>query len=1089
VYTQLKKQLHPRLQDNIAKWGRAALPAEWNALDSTSQMRLLFYRSLIDFNDKARMSYTNIAIVNELYTTLIQWFIHPGNATWSNWLIPLQIVPQKAHLYRILGREGFRTLAVDKPNSTGLDEIVIRAFDGVMILVNGEVTRSDGQALDLGMCKAGRETPCARERRNKVMICKNTVITEPDPAYVNRLQSTTEERNLSDADLDAKIRVTPRNRMSIRDGTVFTTDVNDKGGRDSQRWESCGGYHIGAQATNSRINSMKNQEQWETQLIATKCMSTGRDQEKKRKRVHRGDFVVNHASGNSQSVRVTAKCKELSTLLCVLPHLTGAFIGMMNKLGFTAIEIAPITTMYMDFMQWRFDTLFNRFVGVRLSKSFQRTCLGHYGRHIADYAMARLTLESAKTADFDTALATTFSVLEYNCLPLGAIPTWFDDSARECVDGQLLVLHQVLTPMLDIPCLSLSFLCKALLPYDSLSEADQVYVDTHPDAKVLAEWVKGLIDNQCFVCEEESGWTERGGDNGADTNDRAKTYFPYITTSAKATEEYGYLRAFSKNNILVEEISRKIVKHPELMAYSRNTGFSVDETVVRCMLDHCAHIALGLENAFGCYELCNPETIFALARRQLGGHAIVPPISDSVMQNVAAFLDPPYSMLAVTAIADGVKKVTFGVHMTLAVILTSMSGGETSPNSNVDERLARSLMYLMLRDVPAQFLGQSGDQYLRKNFRGNCPVVDIHSVAVLGETRPAYFVRPVHDHQKGNNTLSYFPCTVYLNYAPEDLAHMGELTALALHYKVKSILDLSLTFATPHYMFLFNVIYPVAFTNEGICMERKRLGFDIPERVRGYLIVRVHKDGTTPWKIRYYGEHGAHHNAQGDNVCDLDEALAVRHTVALPLLQRHNAVVYCDTAKAFGVVLPLETEPADLKTGSYFNNSPNIWGYRVLFENKVEDTTINALQLEHMLVPLAKQVFIRLDVYFNCRGRNAGHGDVPRFRSNNTIVAPTAQYVTAVVTYPHNYPSSIAQTSSIFVEVAYSRGTEGSEQYVPMEISLPMLRGLDTYSKHANNPPISYSDPRRSLVGDDISNLSLVGDNVSIIGFTSNGFH
>ena len=235
MYTQLKKQLHPRLKVNIAKWGRATLPAEWNALDSTSQMRLLFYRSLIDFNNKARMSYTNIAIVNELYTTLIQWFIHPGNATWSNWLIPLQIVPQKAHLYRIFGREGFRAMAVDKPNSTGLDEVVVRAFDCAMSLVNGEVTRSDGQALDLGMCRAGRETPCARERRNKVMICKNTVVTEPDPAYVNRLQSTTEERNLSDADLDAKIRVTPRNRMSIRDGTVFTTDVNDKGGRDSQR--------------------------------------------------------------------------------------------------------------------------------------------------------------------------------------------------------------------------------------------------------------------------------------------------------------------------------------------------------------------------------------------------------------------------------------------------------------------------------------------------------------------------------------------------------------------------------------------------------------------------------------------------------------------------------------------------------------------------------------------------------------------------------------------------------------------------------------------------------------------------------------
>jgi len=134
--------------------------------------------------------------------------------------------------------------------------------------------------------------------------------------------------------------------MTVRDGTVFTTDTNDKGTRENQRWESVGGYHIGSQATNCRIQNPKNQEQWMTQLVATKCMSTGRDQDKKRKRQHRGDFVVNHASGSSQSVRDPAKAKELSTLLCVLPHMTGAFLGMMNKMGFVSIELSSMTQMY-----------------------------------------------------------------------------------------------------------------------------------------------------------------------------------------------------------------------------------------------------------------------------------------------------------------------------------------------------------------------------------------------------------------------------------------------------------------------------------------------------------------------------------------------------------------------------------------------------------------------------------------------------------------------------------------------------------------------------------------------------------------------
>ena len=468
MYKQLKGLLHLRVKANLITWGRSQRSAEWNCLDTTSQMRLLFYRALRDFNQKAHMSYTNIAIVTELFTTMMQWFIHPGNATWSNWLIPIQVVPQKAQLYRTYHKDNSKALCVDKPNSTGVDEVACRGFDGMMSLCNGEVTRSDGCALDLAMCKAGRETPVARERRNKVMVCRNMVVAEPDPSLVNRMQSSTEERNLGDADLDSKIRVTPRNRTTIRDGVVFTTDTNDKGTREAQRWEPVGGYHIGLQATNCQISTVRNQEQWETTLIATKCMSTGRDQDRKRKRSTRADFTVNHASGSSQSVRDVTKCKQLSTLLCVLPHVTGSFIAFMNKLGFTSMEISPMTLMYMDYLYWRFDSLFSRFIGVRLSKSFQRTCQGHYGRHIADYAMARLTLEVAKEENFDKAMATTINVLSYNCLPLGAVPAWMDDASREGIDGQLLVLHNVLSSMLEIPYASLAWLCKALLPYDTL---------------------------------------------------------------------------------------------------------------------------------------------------------------------------------------------------------------------------------------------------------------------------------------------------------------------------------------------------------------------------------------------------------------------------------------------------------------------------------------------------------------------------------------------------------------------------------------------------------------------------------------------
>ena len=1085
MYKQLKQLLNGRVKSNIAKLGHGQGIAEWNSIDTTSQMRLLFCRALMEFNHEAKMSYTNIAIVNELFTTMIQWFLHPGNSTWSCWLIPLQVVPQKAQLYRTYNKDNSKSICVDKPNSTGVDEVACRSFDGMMSLCNGEVTRSDGRSLDLGMCKAGRETPVARERRNKVMISGNKVAAEPDPSLVNRMQSSTEERNLSDADLDAKIRVTPRNRTSIRDGTVFTTDTNDKGTREAQRWEPVGGYHTGLQATNCMIGSFRNQEQWETLLVATKCMSTGRDIDKKRKRVDRGDYTVNHASGSSQGVRDVAKCRDLSTLLCVLPHLTGSFIGLMNKLGFTSIEISPLTQYYMDYLYWRFDSLFSRFIGVRLSKSFQRTCQGHYGRHIADYAMARLTLEVSKEKDFDVALATTVNVLAYNCLPVAAVPVWMDDSIREGVDGQLVVIHNILSTMLEVPFLSLPWLCKAILPYESLSDDDRLYVDGHEDAMKLALWVKGLIDKDMFVYEQDVSVyganmiaTTGGADAGVRVERGDKRVYPYITTPASASDEHSYLRARTKNKGFVEEIAKKVAKNSETVIYSKNTGFTCDDRVIKCMLDRATHSCLGLESAFGTYELCDPEVLFAIARRKLGDYAVVSPISDSVQNNTSNTLDPSYAILQTINVHD-TTEIMFGINMSLAVVMTSLLGANTVSNSQIDERLTRSLMWMMMRDVPVQFTGQDGTRYMRKNFIGNCPSVDFNELR-YDEPRPAYIVRPTHDHAKDHNRMTHFACDVYLKYAPEDLAHMGELAAITKNYVAYSILDISLTHATPRYMFMYETRYPIAFTQEGLCVERERVGGQFEQRVRGYLTISVPKptnmggirSGEIRWSIKYYGD--PYHDTTGDNLSDIDDALAARHSVALPLIKRHNAVVYCETTKAFGVVQPIQTGPREsFYDDSYFDISADVWGYRIAMENsEISDSVfIDALQMETSVVALASVIFIRADVYLHCRGNDARHADAPRATSSNKKqTSLKSQYIEAVISYPSKYPSKPSQMYSIYTEVAYATYNESS-RYEQLEINLVSIYEAGLYSVHETNMPLIRTDPRLTL-GDDISLIS-----------------
>jgi hypothetical protein len=708
-----------------------------------------------------------------------------------------------------------------------------------------------------------------------------------------------------------------------------------------------------------------------------------------------------------------------------------------------------------------------------------------------------------------------------------------DDAMREGVDGQLLVLHSVVSNMLSVPYVSLQWLTKALMPYATLSDADRDYVDNHEDAMKIARWIKRLVDHDCFLYEQTvtgggapaqhggahgagqygggqygggggqygGGSQYGGGDYGgvAPTVKGVKRFHPYITTPGAASEEHSYLRAKTKNKGYAEEVAKKIVKHPEMVAYSKNTGFTVDDKVLKCMIDRASHLSLGLENAFGTSELCNPETLFALAKRKLGANAVESPISAEVQGNLTEMLDPSYAMMS--TINDGESQnIIFGVNMTLAVVLTSMvEGHAVTPNSQIDERLTKSIMALMMRDVPMQFLGQDCKSYLRKNFRGNCPAVDFNNIDIFKEMRPAYVVRPKHDHEKELNRMTHFSCDIVKGsgHAPEDCAHMSELAALVKHYKANSLLDISLSHATPRYSFMFDTCYPLAFTNEGLALEKARM-IDNPQSaalggVLGYLRIESPKTfstdlvaaNTTPWRIEFNGFHDGVHDITGDDVWDIDEALAKRHTIALPLIRRHNAVVFLTETMSFGVIQPhYQGSKANGAGDSYFRCDDSEYEYHVFMENTRSETytPVNPLLMTSAILPLASEIWIRSDVYYMCRAHNPYHADCITSGTYPKQVRKERMYVAAVIAYPDFYPTKASHHTSIFVEIAYS-GPKGSGQasYQTMEINLETLRDAKMYSASSHGtkrspPPLCIVDPR-----------IVVADDVSIVSFTSEG--
>ena len=106
----------------------------------------------------------------------------------------------------------------------------------------------------------------------------------------------------------------------------------------------------------------------------------------------------------------------------------------------------------------------------------------------------------------------------------------------------------------------------------------------------------------------------------------------------------------------------------------------MDARVAKCGLDRCASLNLGLESAFNTFDLCDPSKIFAIAKRKLGDFAVVNPVSDAVLRNASAMIDPTYAMVSKITVHDTVD-VIYGINLSLSVILTSMLGENSVSNS------------------------------------------------------------------------------------------------------------------------------------------------------------------------------------------------------------------------------------------------------------------------------------------------------------------------------------------------------------------------------------------------------------------------
>jgi hypothetical protein len=974
--------------------------------DLISLIGLNFMRLMVRFNVlHGSMSFSNINIVHELYTSMMAWF-YKSNDTWDSFYQTIQVCVQKGNLVRPSNKsfdDSF--ICIEKPNSTGMDTIIVANFNNLLSCYPYVLSKNGiDRPVDFKMNRVAKETPGAMDRNGMVSLRGHDKVDQPDPKTKYKPRAYTECRNMGDADYTSLILAIPRNGQTACDNVKTTTDVvNGSRQRDVVRRWKVGGFHPLIFSSNTMVLKKEINEAVITLSLVCKILSSGANRNGETEPEDRGDFVVTRASG-ALSKPGEEEQKKNSAFLCALPVLSGAFTGLMNYNGFIKVEIGQVAGDFLQYGIWRYNSLFGGFRSLRFEGSVQRCFDGHKARWVADASFKRLCLETLSSTDLKKALLATHYAVAVNGLPVSQIIPYLDDSIREMQDAQCFIVHLILQRVFHIPVLDLSWWYRLLSCGVGCMSVDEIDPLKNDNAKKFMEWVDQMYYQNCFVMNhlgkaDHLGFLQTVQDT---------------VGNFLSVKNVDYKEAFW-------EFGGKLASTDAAKEYNLNNGFLLSDKILAFGVKrYCEKMRLGLNTIFECRDFYNPAKLLQL-RNEI---ALVLNRGITCLRHheVQRMESPGRQMACILSRKDGdVLEHKLAVHGLSALCLSSLLGCNEL-NSNLDECISKRIIWMLCRDIPLQYLPSKGDKYIRKLYTATgSPQPAIAHLSGYAEERPQYLRRP-HEQSKFDARFSskLLP-TPYMNYVNEDVVHNSEVVAHAKHYdcKIQEVYFNSEVFH--RYFLLDGVDYP--------CIKRGG------ERVH---VVTV-KDS-----------HFIFKNFE-DNIQDtaaresLDRYLATNSLVLLPLVRRHNVLVRKGD-DSFGVIIPCNSTVPFFKI-QYFGEG----FYRIHCNNGAVER-MNPLEVERCLVQLNTIIYLRMDIYhILLSGNPAMSSKLPplqEYKNQRTY------YITTTLWYPSQVPTIDSEFASLYLQLPIKVG-EGKLKFFTFQVRMETLIAMTD----VNHPVLKFTLP------------------------------
>lgn len=1061
-----RERLPALTRSMLQTYGRGANAHVSCALPLLSQMRHAFYECCLGLNKYASMTYANMELFVQIFTSDILW--HFGhNESWTTFCQCIQVVPMKGNFEHSIMRSGKNNTTtarlVAKPNSSGVDAIVSWWYN-LMMRLPENVNAGLGD-LCLTMVGTHRTTPVALERQSKVRIVQDRIEGEPSAQVRFRAQKMTEERHLDKRNLSSKIQMLPRHKNASDDAGVNVTDVDETGRRQNERWVDIGGFVFLLCATNGRSACEEESECWNTLSSSQLWMSTGRSVVRKRRFNTLEDHQVVASSKTTTSIDDMQLKQELAVPMCVLPKVTAQLVALMNHFGLTAVEVDTLCRSLDSWFCYMFIEFFECFCS-KTVLSIRRRLDGMQSRTVAESAMSRLTAELCLSVTFEEALQSTCLALTYHALDPVDVCVYIDDGLRQCMDHPFLVMHHIIaTELLQFPMVNFDWLC-GILNRGHATDAER---DSMHGRRLLAFLRECLQGDRLLLPDDAAAGTTSGMDFAAPAaapvpeSSRDTKRVPYVSMPGGSSDEF--LRVHTKStSTSVQVISKALRKSAHIAQLHRVAGLPMDDDMMFIALRDYASKIFDL-SAFMCVTgSLSAARLFSC----FGLHNDMPRcFNEHTLQSDSA---PMGYFSARSAGQQDTRHVSFGVHIVAGLLVSAFLGDDMQANSTCDAVASGAIMRKILHQAPRGLLAPTGSRYLRKSFSGTVVKYDVLDVAD-GRVRDghynrsvAYFTRPLHDDAFSKEQVSqYMPCNVYKTYWPEDVLHMSHVLAALQYFDMQHLGMIPVDLVRPHYNLLYGVHYPVLRYREpefayvpgcdlSVCAAHGYIRtMQCPERnVPVFQLFAAYHDSegrTAPDDV----EPLVDHFAQGVS-CDMAELytryLSELQLVVAPLVNRHGAVVYDAERTRFGVIVPLcsgahgtgeqsdsPRRPDRGADGYHSFLHPARVSYSVQFQGEIDPEWVHVLQVERMLLPIAKRLLVRLTVL----RRYARDADVipPRVLDMD----PQSTYVHAYLRYVQDAPSTMDEFSCMVVCVQKATAAAADVHYHTVSVPVGLCSG------------------------------------------------